>query len=253
MQLQIKNLGKRFSSPRGDTVALQGVSFTAAQNEFVSIVGPSGCGKTTLLHLVAGLLSPTDGSMILDGPQAPRCAMVFQEPGLFPWLSILDNVAFGLEAQGVPPVERRRRAGQMIARMGLQEFAGHYPYELSGGMRQRAAIARALVTEPDLLLMDEPFRSLDAQMRTLLQQELVQLWNERPILVLFVTHDIEEALLLGQRVLVLSRRPGHVLAEFPVPLEQPRDLTRRAHPEIEELRWRIWKLLEPNLQVESRA
>ncbi|MBI5651224.1 MAG: ABC transporter ATP-binding protein [Chloroflexi bacterium] len=249
-QFQVTNLNKNFSSPRGDVIALEGVSFVVSQDEFVCIVGPSGCGKSTLLRLIAGLTEPTGGIVNFSGwLSTPRRAMVFQDTGLFAWLNILENVAFGLETQGIAQNERHQRASELIARMGLSDFARHYPYELSGGMRQRVAIARALVTEPDILLMDEPFRTLDAQTRLVLQDELLRLWRERPMMVLFVTHDIEEAILLGNRVLVLSNRPGHILAEIVVPLEQPRNLTGRSHPEIEALRWQIWKMIEPTVQA----
>ncbi len=245
-QLQVTNLAKRFPSPRGDVMALQGVSFAVCQNEFICLVGPSGCGKSTLLRLLAGLIQPTAGTIAFAGWSAtPRCAMVFQDAGLFAWLNILDNVALGLEAQGIALSDRYRQTTDLLAQMGLSDFARHYPHELSGGMRQRAAIARALVTRPDILLMDEPFRALDAQTRLVLQDDLLRLWSERPLMVLFVTHDIEESILLGQRVLVLSGRPGRILTEVQVSLEQPRDLTGRIHPELEEMRWRIWKMLEP--------
>ena len=249
-QLQVAQLNKNFASPRGDVRALDGVSFSVFQDEFVCIVGTSGCGKSTLLRLIAGLTEPTGGSVNFFGwSAARRRAMVFQDTGLFAWLNILDNVAFGLEAQGIAQNERHRRARALIARMGLDDFARHYPHELSGGMKQRVAIARALVTEPAILLMDEPFRTLDAQTRLILQDELLRLWSARPMLVLFVTHDIEEAILLGNSVMVLSRRPGHILAEINVPLEQPRHLIGRGHPEIESLRWQIWKMIEPTVQA----
>jgi NitT/TauT family transport system ATP-binding protein len=215
-------------------------------------VGPSGCGKSTLLRLVAGLTRPTHGAVEFSNwPTTPRCAMVFQDPGLFPWLSVVDNVAFGLETQGVARDARRRQAVALLERMGLIAFAQHYPHEMSGGMRQRAAIARALIIEPDILLMDEPFRALDAQTRLVLQEELRRLVEERPRMVLFVTHDIEEAILLGDRVLVMSGRPGRILTEIDVPLGRPRSLTGYSHPEIEELRWQIWRLLEPQVRQET--
>jgi NitT/TauT family transport system ATP-binding protein len=249
-QLCVNDLGKSYASPRGDTLALRGLTFSARNEEFVCLVGPSGCGKSTLLRLVAGLTQPSNGSVAFSGwDGGPRCAMVFQDPALFAWLSVVDNVAFGLETQGVHRDERRRRALALLERMGLQDFASHYPHELSGGMRQRAAIARALVTEPQVLLMDEPFRALDAQTRLLLQEDLLRLYSERPLLVLFVTHDIEEAILLGDRVLVLSSRPGRILEELRVPLPRPRVLGGRSYPQVEELRWRIWKLLEPEVRL----
>lgn len=250
--LQVANLTKRFASPRGDVIALEDLSFVAPQNEFLCIVGPSGCGKSTLLRSIAGLIQPTAGTIKFgEWSSTPRCAMVFQDAGLFAWLTILDNVAFGLETQGIAQKERHRRASEIIEQLGLGDFAKHFPHELSGGMRQRAAIARALVTAPDILLMDEPFRTLDAQTRLVLQDELLRLWSARPLMVLFVTHDIEEAILLGNRVLVLSSRPGRVVAQVDVPLEQPRSLLGRSHPEIEELRWQIWKMLEPTIRSNS--
>jgi ABC-type nitrate/sulfonate/bicarbonate transport system ATPase subunit len=244
--LQVTTLSKQFISPRGDVLALHNVSFTINQGEFVTIVGPSGCGKSTLLRLIAGLLPPDSGQIEFPGwVTPPKNAMVFQDAALFPWMSVIDNVAFGLETGNVALAERQQRAEALLKRMGLAKFARHYPRELSGGMRQRAAIARALVTEPDILLLDEPFRALDAQTRLVMQADLLQLWTARPQTVLFVTHDIEEAILLGDRVLVMSERPGRILTEINVPLARPRDLTGRGHPEIEELRWHIWKMLEP--------
>ncbi|MBK8048537.1 MAG: ABC transporter ATP-binding protein [Anaerolineales bacterium] len=244
--LRVDQLMKRFVSQRGDVLALDRVSFAASAGEFVCLVGPSGCGKSTLLRLIAGLLAPTAGNVVFTPGQAqPQIAMVFQDAGLFPWLRVVDNVAFGLEARGMAPAVRRNEALELLQRTGLAEFAGHYPYELSGGMQQRVALARALVTQPDLLLLDEPFRALDAQTRLLMQEQLLRLWEARACLVLFVTHDIEEAILLGDRVLVMSGRPGQILMELDVPLSRPRDLSGRSHVEIEEMRWRIWKMLEP--------
>ena len=247
-QMRMANLTKSYPSPRGTVTALDGMSLVVRADEFVCLVGPSGCGKTTLLRLVAGLLDPTEGRVTFeDWPQAPRAAMVFQDPGLFPWLSVLDNVAFGLETQGMARSERRAMALEMLGQVGLEAFAAHYPHELSGGMRQKAAIARALVVEPDILLMDEPFRALDAQTRLVLQEDLRRLVEQRPRMVLFVTHDIEEAILLGDRLLVLSGRPARVVKEIVVPLGRPRRLTNGNHPDIEELRWEIWRLLKPEI------
>lgn len=252
MQLQIENLARQFPSPRGDVLALQNLTFSAAHDEFLCIVGPSGCGKSTLLRLVAGLLSPSAGSVVFDGwPRPPRCAMVFQDAALFRWLTVQENVAFGLETRGIPAVERLHQAQALLERMGLGDFAGHYPAELSGGMRQRAAIARALLIEPDVLLMDEPFRALDAQTRFLLQEELLRLWREQPRLVLFVTHDIEEALLLGQRVLVMSGRPGQILAEVAAPAAAAPFPQPGSQPEFEQKRLQIWQLLEPAARQEA--
>ena len=255
-QLQVANLAKRFPSPRGDVMALHGVSFAASRGEFVAIVGPSGCGKSTLLRLVAGLIGANRGEILFVGwPAPPRRRLVFQDHALFPWMTVIDNVAFGLEMEGVAPAARRAQALSQLTMMGLADFAGHYPDELSGGMRQRAAIARAFVTEPDILLMDEPLRALDAQMRLVIQEELLALWETQKPMVLYVTHDIEEALLLADRVLVMSGQPGRIREEIRPLFGRPRDLTGRNHPELEELKWHIWNLLEREVrqQLQSAA
>ncbi len=244
-QFECSGLSKSFVSPRGNVMALQNVSCRALQSEFVAIVGPSGCGKSTFLRLVAGLVKADDGEIRFNGwPRPPRCRLVFQDNALFPWMSVVENVAFGLEMDGVKPSIRRQRAMAQLAAMGLADFASHYPHELSGGMRQRAAIARAFVSEPEILLMDEPLRALDAQTRLVVQEELLALWSRQKPLVFYVTHDIEEALLLADRVLVMSGQPGRIREEIKVPFGRPRDLTGRAHPELEESKWHIWTMLE---------
>ena len=244
-QLHLVDLTKHFASPRGDVTALQGVSCTLEQSEFVAVVGPSGCGKSTILRLVAGLLKPDHGAIHFAGwPRLPRCRLVFQDHALFPWMTVVDNVAFGLEMDGVPTAARRARAQDQLAVMGLADFGSHFPHELSGGMRQRAAIARAFVAAPDILLMDEPLRALDAQLRLVVQEELLALWARQQPLVIYVTHDIEEALLLADRVLVMSGQPGRIREEIRPPFRRPRDLTGRAHPELDALKWHIWTLLE---------
>jgi NitT/TauT family transport system ATP-binding protein len=252
-QLQVTNLAKRFPSPRGDVMALQGVSFAASQGEFVAVVGPSGCGKSTLLRLVAGLLAAASNEILFAGwLEPPKRRLVFQDHALFPWMTVIDNVAFGLEMEGAAPAARRARALSQLTTMGMADFAGHYPYELSGGMRQRVAIARAFVTESDILLMDEPLRALDAQMRLVIQEELLALWEAQKPMVLYVTHDIEEALLLADRVLVMSGQPGRIREEIRPPFGRPRDLTGRDHPELEELKWHIWNLLEREVRQQLR-
>jgi NitT/TauT family transport system ATP-binding protein len=254
MELRTEFLTKHFLSPRGEVTALAGATLTIAHGEFVGLVGPSGCGKSTLLRLVAGLLPPDGGAIHFSGwPQPPKRRLVFQDHALFPWMTVLDNVAFGLEMDGAPAASRRERALAQLAIMGMASFAGYYPHELSGGMRQRAAIARAFVTEPDILLMDEPFRALDAQMRRIVQEELLALWEAKKPLVLYVTHDIEEALLLADRVLVMSGQPGRIREEVKPPLGRPRDLTGRNHPEIEELKWHIWNILEQEVRLIIQA
>jgi len=235
----------------GDLVTLKDVTLEVADGEFVSIVGPSGCGKTTLLRIIAGLLPASSGRIEFKGNghgNGPRdTGLVFQEHGVFPWMTVVDNVAFGLEMQGVPPDERRARARSFIDRVGLSAFASSYPHELSVGMRQRVGIARAFVSGRPILLMDEPFGSLDAQTKVVLQEELMRLWRDDRKVVVFVTHDIEEAVRLGDRVLVMSGRPGTIREEIVVPHPRPRDLARR-QPGVAELADRIWTLLEEEVR-----
>lgn len=253
MGVQVQNVTKTFTSRRGPTVALHRLNFGADPGEFVALVGPSGCGKSTLLRLLAGLSQPEEGAIVFTAwAQPPRRALVFQDASLLPWLRVADNVAFGLEAQGVPPIARRQRAVALLERMGLAAFADHYPHELSGGMRQRVGIARAWITEPEILLMDEPFRALDAQTRLVMQEELLQLWQERRTLVFYVTHDIDEALLLADRVLIMSGRPSYIREDLRVPLSRPRNLTGRHHPDTEELKWYIWRMLEQEVRQTLR-
>ena len=236
---------------RHDTViALDDVSLRVAPHEFVCIVGPSGCGKSTLLRIIAGLLPPSSGSIRFDGePPAgvPRCGLVFQEHGTFPWMTVLDNVTFGLERSGLSRTERRSRALAFVRRVGLGAFARAHPHELSVGMRQRVDIARAFVSGAPILLMDEPFGSLDAQTRWVLQAELLRIWEADRKLVVFVTHDIQEAVLLGDRVLVMTGRPGRIREEISVPLGRPRDLARDQR-NVSEITWHVWRLLEAEVR-----
>ncbi|MCG2621312.1 ABC transporter ATP-binding protein [Arthrobacter sp. I2-34] len=213
--------------------------------EFVCIVGPSGCGKSTFLRIVAGLIPPSEGVLSLgsDGGQAPLAAVVFQDYSIFPWKTVEANVRFGLDLLRVPRHEADTRVERSLSRLGLTEFRKAYPGTLSGGMRQRVSIARALVTEPQVLLMDEPFAALDAQLRHLLQDELLELWQEDRRTVLFITHNLDEALLLGDRVLVMSARPGRIVGEFKVPFERPRSGDIRRSPEFAAMESEIWDLL----------
>lgn len=214
MKLVIDNVSKSFVSRTGHTLpVLQDINLTVNEEEFVALVGPSGCGKSTLLNITAGLLAPTSGSASFTHlPQwhVPRTGIVFQETGLFPWRSVYDNIAFGLEAMGVPKQEQKDRISHYINLVGLTGFEKALPHHLSGGMRQRVGIARALVINPDLLLMDEPFSALDAQTRTIMQEELVTLWDKTRLSTLYVTHNIQEAVMLADRVVLLSRRPGKI-------------------------------------------
>jgi NitT/TauT family transport system ATP-binding protein len=247
MKLECQHLCKEYRIRTGVVPALEDMTFSVAGQEFLCIVGPSGCGKTTLLKLIAGLLKPTSGRIICDGAAAdgrPGNAMVFQEHGVYPWMTVLDNVAFGLEMRGVGRRQRHDQAQAFIERVGLASFAHSYPHELSVGMRQRVGIARAFVADPQMLLMDEPFGSLDAQTRLVLQEELLRIWKDHQKLVIYVTHDIEEAVLLGDRVLVMTGRPGRVREEIPIPVGRPRDLSNMGRPDVMEIKWRIWKTLE---------
>jgi NitT/TauT family transport system ATP-binding protein len=235
-----------------EVAALENVSFDARPGEFLCLVGPSGCGKTTLLKIIAGLLQPSGGSVTLTGHrenEPPRCAVVFQEHGVFPWMTVLENVAFGLEMRGAEKVERERRAREFIGQIGLGAFAGSYPHELSVGMRQRVGIARAFVTDAELLLLDEPFGALDAQTKLVLEEELLRVWAAHRKLVVYVTHDIEEAVLLGDRVLVMSGRPGHIREEIEIPLPRPRLLAAWQDPTVNDLKWHIWQLLEREVRT----
>jgi len=251
MGFSCHELSMVYRTRKGETYAISDVSFAAGEHEFVCIVGPSGCGKTTLLKLISGLIEPTGGHIsFATGPVngQPRTAMVFQDHALFPWMTVLDNVSFGLETRGVDRRTRHRKALAFIKKVGLGDFAGNYPFELSVGMRQRAGIARALLANPSILLMDEPFGSLDAQTKKVLQRELLSLWREEPKTVVYVTHDIEEALLLGDRILVMTGRPGCILEDISVPLGRPRHHEAIDSPELLKIKWNIWKLLEKEVQ-----
>ncbi|WP_407652199.1 ABC transporter ATP-binding protein [Halomicrococcus gelatinilyticus] len=229
-KVAVDGVGKRFDGERGDAVrALDDVSFSVQDGEFVCVVGPSGCGKTTLFRTIAGLETPTEGSVRLDGdpvtgPGTDR-GMVFQGYGLFPWRSVAGNVAFGLEQQDVPTAHRGRRVEEMLDLVGLAEFADAYPKSLSGGMKQRVGIARALAVDPEILLMDEPFGSVDAQTRDMLHQELLDIWATTEKTVLFVTHDVSEAVTLADRVVVMAADPGRVREVVDVDLSRPRTRT----------------------------
>ncbi len=226
-------------------VAIESMDLDVGDGEFVSLLGPSGCGKSTFLKIVNGLLTATAGEIRLrsGGKGGREDAMVFQDAALFPWYSVLDNVAFGLVCAGVKPPEARRRALPLIELVGLEGFADKYPYQLSGGMQQRANLARALAVDSAILLMDEPFASLDAQTRELMQAELLRIWNAAKKTVVFVTHQIEEAVYLSDRVVVMSARPGRILADIPIELSRPRALDVKRRPEFASYAEQIWKLL----------
>lgn len=220
---------KRGRKGRESVNILERVSLNVRQHEFVAVVGPSGCGKSTLLNFVAGLLPVQQGSINVYGGSSAQLGYMFQQHGLLPWRSVLKNVEVGLELAGVPSHERRERALQMLAQMGLEGFENHFPRELSGGMRQRAALARTLVTRPSLVLMDEPFGALDAQTRIVMQELFARYWSEHQATVLLVTHDIDEALLLADRVVVMGAKPGRIVAQYAVNLPRPRHHNELRH------------------------
>jgi NitT/TauT family transport system ATP-binding protein len=247
----IDRAAKTFVTRGGDeVVALSGVSLTVARNEFVCLVGPSGCGKSTLLRLVSGLVMPTAGAVSVGGDavREPRedTGIVFQAPTLLPWASILDNVLFPLDMMGKLDTAGRARARDLLALVGLSGFESKYPRELSGGMQQRAGICRALVHDPDILLMDEPFGALDALTREELTVELMRICRERPKTILFVTHSIPEAVLLADRVVVMSARPGRIAEIIEVPLPRPRDFDMEARSEFQAITRRIRELIFGN-------
>ena len=248
--IDIVALRKEYVSGAGNVVALDDVDLRVAPGEFVCIVGPSGCGKSTLLRILAGLDHQTGGSINVEaGGWAVENAMVFQDSGLFPWMTVEANVRFGLMTRGVPETEATERVDAALKLVGLTKFRNHYPHQLSGGMRQRGAIARAFVTNPGMLLMDEPFAALDAQNRAILQSELVRLWEQTGKTVIYVTHSIEEALLLGDRTVVMTAQPGRIKRIIDTPFPHPRDLvTLSASPEFGKMKLDIWRVLEDEVQ-----
>ena len=245
--IEIRGVWKEFAKGERRVMALQDIDLDVAQREFVAILGPSGCGKSTLLNMVAGFDHPTRGSVKVEAEEivapSPRRCVVFQEPALFPWLTVMDNVVFGPKNRGQPAADYRPRAAQIIEQVGLRGFEASYPAELSGGMRQRVGIARVLIMEPRVLLMDEPFGSLDAQTRTLMQELLLELWQRHQQTVLFITHDIEEALLLADRVCVMTARPGRIKKSIPVPMPRPRSIELTLSPEFNALRREVLELI----------
>jgi NitT/TauT family transport system ATP-binding protein len=257
MYLELDSVTKTFVIERRkaqeELCALDGVSFDVAEGSFVSICGPSGCGKSTLLRLIHGLRQADSGEIRVrgervDAPSLER-GMVFQHHGLMPWRTVQRNVELGLEALHIGADERRKRALLWLEKVGLTEFAGYYPAQLSGGMQQRVGLARALAIEPEMLLMDEPFGALDAQTRVLLQEELERIWHADAKTVVFITHDIEEALFLSDRVLVMSARPGRIIADITVDAVRPRGTAWRSSPEFAALKGRVWDLLRTGQQT----
>ncbi len=228
----------------GDLVVLDRLRFTIGANEFLCLLGRSGCGKTTVANLMAGLLPCSDGSVTIDGvpvdPRRHELAFVFQEPSLWPWRTVRDNIKIGLEIKRVPPHEIERRVTEMVELVGLEGFEDYYPYQISGGMKQRVAIARAFAVDADLILMDEPFAALDAQTRTSMQAEVLRIWERRKTTVVFVTHNLEEAVYLAERIIVLTEKPTRIKASLEVDLPRPRDFS---DPRFVALRKRLGELI----------
>ena len=252
--VSIQAVSRTFEGHKGQrTQALLPVDFEVRDNDFVTILGPSGCGKSTLLRIVAGLDHATSGRVLLDGvpvegPGADR-GMVFQSYTLFPWLTIEQNIRFGLRERGMPEAQQKERAAYFIAKVGLRGFEQHFPKQLSGGMQQRTAIARALANDPKILLMDEPFGALDNQTRVLMQELLLGIWESERKTVLFVTHDIDEAIFMANRVAVFSARPGRIKTELAVDLPHPRHYTIKTSPEFMDLKARLTE----EIRAESMA
>lgn len=244
VRIRVNALAKRYGSHE----VFRGVTFEVGEREIVSIVGASGCGKTTLLRCVDGLIGVDEGEVLVDGQRVlapiPGVAMVFQHFGLFPWKTVYDNIAYGLRMAGASKPDIARRVPYFINLVGLSGFEGAYPFQMSGGMQQRCGLARALAVEPSVLLMDEPFAAVDAQTREILQFELLRIWDERPTAMLFVTHSIDEAVLMGHRVIVLKGKPAAIFETIEVDLAQPRSRTTLSHPRFAVLREHVWATLK---------
>lgn len=250
-KITIRNLRKAFRTRRGRTEALGGVDLDIPDSEFLCIVGPSGCGKTTLLRIIAGLETQTSGEVLIDRQDfgRPLNAMVFQEHALFPWMTVLDNAAYGLEMRGVPKRERTDKVLAFLDLVGLTKFRHNYPHQLSGGMKQRVSLVRAFVNDPEVLLMDEPFAALDAQNKVILQDELLRIWEASRKTVVYITHSIEEALVLGDRIVVITSAPGRIKETMNVPFPRPRDtIELRSRPAFGEMFGQIWKTLESEVK-----
>ena len=249
-KLVVQNLRKSFRTQRSEESiqVFEGISFEVHPAEFISLVGPSGCGKTTFLRILDGLIPHDDGEILLDGKTVinpgPDKGFVFQDSSLLPWRTVMDNIILGLELQGVAKSEARKKAERYITLVGLAGFEHHYPHELSGGMQQRVNLARALIVDPQVLLMDEPFASLDAQTREIMQAELLKMWNQTKKTVIFVTHQIEEAIYLSDRVVVFSARPAKIREIVKVDIPRPRSLSVKRNKEFLELADQVWNIIE---------
>ena len=244
VKVKIDHVEKIYDGRKGKMIALNGVDLDIMENEFICVVGPSGCGKSTLLNIIAGLLEPTSGAVYVDGKKVEGTGtergVVFQQYALFPWLTVMKNVMFGLKLKGMKDEEAKEIAMKYIKMVQLEDFVDSYPKELSGGMKQRVAIARAYAVQPEVLLMDEPFGALDAQTRTQLQSELITTWQEEKKTCFFITHDVEEAIILATKVIVMSARPGRIKTIIDIDLPYPRTQELKMSKEFLELKAKIW-------------
>ncbi|MGN0330751.1 MAG: ABC transporter ATP-binding protein [Kineothrix sp.] len=244
VKVKIDNVRRVFDTRNGEMIALNGVSLDIMENEFICVVGPSGCGKSTLLNIIAGLLEPTSGKVYCDGKEVAGTGtergVVFQQYALFPWLTVKKNVMFGLKLKGIKGKEAEETAMKYIKMVQLEDFVNHYPKELSGGMKQRVAIARAYAVNPSILLMDEPFGALDAQTRTQLQTELLETWEKEQKTCFFITHDVDEAIILAQKVIIMSARPGRIKEIVDIDIPYPRDQETKMSSRFLELKNHIW-------------
>ena len=244
VKVKIDNVRKVYETRNGEMIALNGVNLDIMENEFICVVGPSGCGKSTLLNIIAGLLEPTSGQVICDGKvvegTGTERGVVFQQYALFPWMTVKKNVMFGLELKGIKGKEAEEIAMKYIKMVQLEDFVDHYPKELSGGMKQRVAIARAYAVNPSILLMDEPFGALDAQTRTQLQQELLETWEKEQKTCFFITHDVDEAIILAQKVIIMSARPGRIKEIVDINIPYPRTQETKMTKEFLDLKNHIW-------------
>ena len=245
-KIETRNVRKVYDTAGGPTMAVDDFSLDVADGEFVCIVGPSGCGKSTYLRMLAGLDTHSSGTIRIrpgNDPKKPLNSVVFQEYAVFPWKTVIENVAFGLQMRGIGKAERLQVADYWLERVGLRKFAQYYPYQISGGMKQRVSIIRALANDPEVLLMDEPLGALDAQTRIVLQDELLRIWEDTRKTVVYITHSLDEAILLGDRVILMTAHPGRLLATFPIGIKRPRTIETMNTPEFAELRGEIWDQL----------
>ena len=256
IKVKIDNVRKVYDTRNGEMIALNGVNLDIMENEFICVVGPSGCGKSTLLNIIAGLLEPSSGAVYCDGKEVKGTGtergVVFQQYALFPWMTVKKNVMFGLNLKGIKGQEAEDIAMKYIKMVQLEDFVNHYPKELSGGMKQRVAIARAYAVNPSILLMDEPFGALDAQTRTQLQTELLETWEKEQKTCFFITHDVDEAIILAQKVIIMSARPGRIKEIVEINIPYPRTQETKMTPEFLELKNHIWsQVYQEYLEVQK--